>query len=98
MPTYVNVSGSGIYNTTQSSVAGQTLNVIQRRIDRLYTKGSIYTLNFYKIKAPPSTKTTNQITVKILRNGFEKMIGYATIKAIAGSLTGAVAATITTVN
>lgn len=98
VPTFVNVTGSSPLNSTTSSVAGQVLTVYHRRIDRLYNKGAIYTLNFYKIRAPPSTKTTNQITVKIIRNGADKMIGYGTIRAIASTLTGTISATLTTVN
>jgi len=74
------------------------MTVFHRRINALYAKGSTYTLNFYQIRAPPSTMTSNTITVKIIRNGFDKMVGYQTIRAVASTLTGAVAATLTTVN
>ncbi len=74
------------------------LTVYQRRITTLYAKASTYTLNFYQIKAPPSTMTSNSITVKIIRNGFDKMIGTGTIRAVASTLTGVAAATLTTVN
>lgn len=57
----------------------------------------MYTLNFYKIKCPPSTKTSSAITVKINRNGFGKMSGTTTIKAIASTLTGSASALVTTV-
>lgn len=87
-----------MYNTTSSSVSGQTLTVVHRRINALYARGSTYTLNFHQIRAPPSTMTSNTITVKIIRNGFDKMVGYQTIRAVASTLTGAVAATLTTVN
>lgn len=96
---FLNASGSGNYNTSGSSVSGQTMNILQSRtISKIYNKASVYTVNVYKIRAPPSTKTTSSITVKILRNGFEKMVGTTTMKAVASALTGAVAATLTTVN
>lgn len=99
MPTFVNVSGSGIYNSTTSGVSGQVLSVINRRtIAKLYSKGSVYTINFYQIKAPPSTKTTSSITVKIIRNGYDKMTGSATIQAVSSTLTGTVIPTLFTVN
>lgn len=88
-----------MYNTTSSSVSGQTLTVVHRRNDETFAKGSTYTLDFYQIRAPPSTMTSNTITVKIIRNGFDKMVGYQTIRAVASTLTGGtVAATLTTVN
>ena len=72
--------------------------VQQRTSQRTYNRGSVYSINVYRIRAPPSTKTTNQITVKIMRNGFDKMIGYTTMRAVASNLTGVAAATLTTVN
>lgn len=98
VPTFVSAAGSGNYNTTTSTVVGQTMYIYHRRLDKTYAKGSIYSVTVYKLKAPPSTKTTNQITVKIVKNGFDKMVGYTTINAVASVLTGAAAATLTTVN
>lgn len=72
--------------------------IYHRRLDKTYAKGSVYSVTIYRMKAPPSTKTTNQITVKIVKNGFDKMIGYTTIRAVASTLTGSAAATLSTVN
>lgn len=98
-PTFVNVSsGIAVHNASQCTVTGQTLTIVHRRLGRVYAKSSTYTFTTYKIKAPPSTKTTNAITVKIIRNGFDKMVGTRAMQAVASLLTGAAAATLTTVN
>jgi hypothetical protein len=100
VPSFVNVTGSGVYNTTgPTSVSGQVLTVVHRRTtQRNFTRGSVYGLNYFQVRAPPSTKTTSQITIKIIRNGFDKMVGYATVQAVTSTLTGVVSPAVSTVN
>lgn len=98
-PTFVNVSsGMAVYNNSLCTAVGQTVTITHRRSGRLYAKSSTYIFTTYKVKVPPSTKTSNPITIKIIRNGFDKMVSTRTINAVASLLTGVAAATLTTVN
>lgn len=93
----MNVTGSGSYAANAGVVSGQVLTVTQRRLSTIFAKGTVYILNYYRIKCPPSTKTSSAITVKIIRNGYAKMMGTVTIKAVASTLTGSAAPTISIV-
>lgn len=98
-PTFINVTGTGIFNQTASSASGQTMTIVQRRnIVRVYAKTTFYVVNVYQIKAPPSTRTTPQLTIKVIRNGYDKMVGYVTMRAVASALNGSVDFALKTVN
>lgn len=98
VPTFVNLSGAGSYSNPTGYLNAQTLTTNHLTINRIFNKGSVYTLNFHQIKAPPSTLTSNPIMVQVTRNGALKMSGSATIQAVTSTLTGSVSAVVATVN
>lgn len=85
-------------DSTLTSVSGQTVTIYQRRVSiSPYSPGSTYFLTLNSVKAPPSTETTGSITFEFIRNGYGKMVGTATLTAVANTLTGSVTPTVKTV-
>ena len=95
---YDTIIGIGSYDLASTVVSGQVITVYQRRLaTRLYAPSSTYYITVKNITAPPSTKTSDDITVEVIRNGYGKMIGTATIQAEAKTLTATVTVDSTTV-
>jgi len=84
--TFSSVSTSGSSEGV-SSLNGQVLSVSQNvNFNVIYYKDYFMVINFYTMTAPPSTKISDPITVELLRNGYQKMIGTATVQATASTL------------
>lgn len=93
---YANVTGTGSFDT--SSVAGQVLTVTQKTfVTRTYSSSQSFIINFYNFTAPTSTQVSDPIEVTITKNGYSKMTGTTTIQADPSTVSGAAAASVTTV-
>lgn len=77
-----NVATSGP-SEGSSSLSGQVLSVSQNVFFQVtYWADHFLVINFYTMSAPPFIKESDPITVEILRNGYQKMIGSTTVKAL----------------
>lgn len=93
---YTNVTGSGSFGS--SSLVGKTLSVTQNTAASItYYTQQFIVINFYTLTAPSNTRISDPITVNLIRNGYLKMTGTASIQALPSSISGAVNNTIKTV-
>lgn len=71
---------SGSYNSSNL-----TVNMVQLSGNSNYPSGTFANVTFVRLRAPPSTRPTSPIQLAILLNGYPKMIGSATISAVANT-------------
>lgn len=91
-----NPGGTGLFNTPTRT--GQTLQITQRTNTNTYQANSIFVINFFTFTAPPSTKISDAIVLRIRRGLFDKMIGSATVQATFATLTATLRAVVRTVS
>ena len=61
---YSLVAGIGSYDPALTSVTGQVITIVQKRlVSRLFNPATTYYLNLYNVKLPTSTKVTQDITL-----------------------------------
>ncbi len=66
-----------------ASLNGQVLTVNQNLFYQVtYWSDHFLVINFYTMTAPSSIKESDPITVEILKNGYQKMVGSTTVKAL----------------